>query len=212
MASLKTSTSTKVDPTPQPQLEEAPTPVTEIPAAYQVESPKPKTRTLFSLSEDLEKLNELLDECADDTEQQQLLESWLKHLGDERDKKLDGYAALITEMQARAEARKTESKRLMELATTDDNRAKLLKDRLKWFFETHNLKTVDTARYRLSVVKNGGKAPLVIDQSVMVSRIPERFQKVSVDFDTAAIRDALERGERLNFAQLGERGSSMRIK
>ncbi len=186
--------------------------MTEIPAAYQVESPKPKTRTLFSLSEDLEKLNELLDECADDTEQQQLLESWLKHLGDERDKKLDGYAALITEMQARAEVRKAEAKRLMELAAADDNRAKLLKDRLKWFFEAHNLKTVDTTRYRLFLAKNGGKAPLVIDQSVMVSRIPERFQKVSVDFDKEAIREALERGEHLNFAQLGERGTSIRIK
>lgn len=75
--------------TEQPQREEAPTPVSEIPAAYQVEPQptKPKTRTLFSISDDLEKLNELLDECADDTEQQQLLEDWLEHLGDERDKK-----------------------------------------------------------------------------------------------------------------------------
>lgn len=196
----------------QPQSEEV-QPVTEQPAVYQVESqPKPKSRTLFSISDDLEKLNELLDECADDTEQKQLLEDWLEHLGDERDKKLDAYAALITEMQARAEVRKGEAKRLMELAAADENRAKLLKDRLKWFFETHNLKTLETSRYKLSLAKNGGKAPLVIDQSVLVSRIPERFQKVSVDFDTAAIRDALERGERLNFAQLGERGTSMRIK
>ena len=200
--------------TEQPQPEEIPTPVSEIPAAYQVE-PQPtqqKTRTLFSISDDLEKLNELLDECNDDTQQQELIAQWFEALGEERDKKLDGYAALITEMTARAEVRKGEAKRLMELATTDDNRAKLLKDRLKWFFETHNLKTVETSRYRLSLAKAGGKAPLILDESVPVTQLPERFQKVSIDPNTAAIREALERGEKLNFAQLGERGTSMRIK
>lgn len=92
-----------------------------------------------------------------------------------RDKKLDAYCVLISEMTARALVRKAEQKRLAELVAADENRTKLLRDRLKWFFEAHKLKTVDTARYRLSLAKNGGKPPLVIDQSVTVSRIPERF-------------------------------------
>ncbi len=100
----------------------------------------------------------------------------------------------------------------MELASSNENRARLLKDRLKWFFETHNLKTIDTARYRLTLAKNDGKAPLIFDESVPVNQLPERFQKVSIDANTAAIREALECGEHLNFAQLGERGTSLRIK
>ncbi len=78
-------------------------------------------------------------------------------MGVERDRKLDNYCALVGEMSARAEVRKAEAKRLMELAATEEKRAKLLKDRLLWFFETHNLKAVETPRYRLSVAKNGGK-------------------------------------------------------
>jgi len=35
----------------------------------------------------------------------------------------------------------------------------LLKDRLKWFFETHGLKTIERPRYKLQLAKNGGKAP-----------------------------------------------------
>jgi len=185
--------------------------LTEQAAVYQVE-PKPKSRTLFSIGEDLEKLNELLDESGDDSQQQELISQWFEQLGDERDRKLDNYAALISEMTARAELRKSEARRLMELAQVDENRAKLLKDRLKAFFEVHSLKTVETARYKLSLAKNGGKQPLILDDSIPVTQLPEQFQRVSVDPDTAAIRSALERGELLEFAQLGERGTSLRIK
>ena len=83
---------------------------------------------------------------------------------------------------------------------------------MKWFFNAHNLKTVETARYKLSLAKNGGKQPLILDESIPVSQLPEQFQKVSIDPDTTAIREALERGEKLEFAQLGERGTSIRIK
>ena len=64
--------------------------------------PQSRSRSLFSIGEDLERLNEILDEAGDDTQQQELLNEWLQQLGTERDRKLDGYAALIAEMQARA--------------------------------------------------------------------------------------------------------------
>jgi len=96
--------------------------------------------------------------------------------------------------------RKAELQRLQELASSNENRARLLKDRLKWFFETHGLKTIETPRYKLQLAKNGGKAPLILDESVPVAKLPERFQKVSIDPNTMAIREALERGESLEFA------------
>ena len=186
-------------------------PMTETPAAYQVE-PQTHRRSLFNISEDLEKLNTLLDEVGDDAEQQELIQQWFETLGEERDRKLDGYAALISEMQARADVRKAEAKRMQELATTDENRARLLKARLKTFFETHDIKTIETPRYKLTLAKNGGRAPLILDENLAVTSLPEHFQKVSIDADTAAIREALEKGESLEWARLGERGTSMRIK
>ena len=185
--------------------------VTEQPATYKVEL-QTHRRSLFNISEDLEKLNELLDEVGDDAEQQEIINNWLESVGEERNRKLDGYAALISEMQARADVRKAEAKRMQELATTDENRARLLKARLKTFFETHDIKTINTDRYRLSLAKNGGKAPLILDENVAVTSLPEQFQRVTIDADTTAIREVLEKGESLDFARLGERGTSMRIK
>lgn len=187
-------------------------PMTEIPANYQIEPATQPRRSLFNISEDLEKLNDLLDEVGDDAEQQTLIQQWFETLGEERDKKLDGYAALISEMSAKAEVRKAEAKRMQELAAVDDNRARLLKDRLKSFFQQHDIKTINTDRYRLSLAKNGGRAPLILDENLAVTSLPEHFQRVTIDADTTAIREALERGEKLEWATLGARGTSMRIR
>ncbi len=51
-----------------------------------------KTRSLFNVSDDLEKLNELLNDCDNDAQQQELINNWLKQVGEERDRKLDEYA------------------------------------------------------------------------------------------------------------------------
>ena len=170
-------------------------------------------RTLFSISADISQLTTLLDEIEDnDSESEQLITSWLEHLGSERDRKLDNYAALISELQARAAVRKAEAKRLSELAARDEKKAEMLKERLKFFFEINKLKTLDTPRYKLTLAKNGGKAPLIVDESISPTELPEKFQKISIDLDKAAIRSALEAGESLDFAHLGERGSSLRIK
>jgi len=168
-------------------------------------------RTLFDISDDLEKLNELLDAAGDDAQQQEVLIQWLEQLGEERDHKLDGYAALIAEIQVRAEARKAEARRLAQLAASDENRAKLLKNRLKWFFEQHQLKTLETARYRLSVAKNSTR-PLIVNPDVAIASLPEEYQKVSVELNAAAIREALNQGTKLDFAYFGEVGTHLRIK
>lgn len=191
--------------------------MSEQPAFPQVDTPtqpqpQSSTRTLFNISEDLEKLNELLDEAGNDIQQQELLRQWFEQLGTERDRKLDAYAALVTEMLARAEVRKAEAKRMIALANADEKRAQLLKERLKWFFETHNLKTVETLRYRLSLAKNGGKAPVILKEGMLPTQLPKRFQKVSIEPNMTAIRAALETREQLDFATLGDRGTGLRIK
>ena len=100
-------------------------------------------------------------------------------------------------MQARANVRKIEARRMQDLAASDENRARLLKARLKTFFETHDTKTIETPRYKLSLARNGGRAPLILDENLAVASYPEQFQRVSIDADTTAIREAIEKGESL---------------
>ena len=111
-----------------------------------------------------------------------------------------------------AEVWKQEAKRLADRARVDSNRAASLKQMLQEFFACHDLKTVETARYKLTLASNGGKAPLIVDEDYGTTAIPDELCKVTREPDTAAIRAALEAGEELPFARVGERGQSMRIK
>ena len=170
-------------------------------------------RTLFDIGHDLETLAELLDEWDEGDEQQQkLINDWFEKLGEERDRKLDGYCAYITQLGAVVDARRREADRLRKLAVSDEKRMILLKERLKMFFQSQNLKSVQTARYKLNLAKNGGTLPVVITKQIDYASIDSRFQVTSIELDREAIREALTSGEQLEWAHLAERGTSIRIK
>ena len=172
--------------------------------------------TLIEISKDLIELEAQLDELGSD-DQAAVIEAWLEELhcekSEEMRKKLDNYAALISDLLIRAEARKAEAQRLMQQAKVDQGKADNLKKVLQWFFTEHELKTVETDRYRITLAKNGGKAPIVLDEEYEVASMPDEFVRVAISPDLEAIRSALEAGEKLlEFARLGERGQSIRIK
>lgn len=78
-------------------------------------------------------------------------------------------------------------------------------------FDAHTLRTVETDRYRITLARNGGKAPLLVDE-VPIENLPAAFVRTTVEVNKEAIREALENGEVLEFARLGERAQSIRIK
>jgi hypothetical protein len=169
--------------------------------------------TLIEISRDLVQLEEQLEDLIDNPEaQDEAIAEWLENIGDtnsQRDRKLDNYAGLIQELQARADARRTESQRLQKRSQIDENKVKALKANLQRFFQAHEIKTIETDRYRLTLAKNGGKAPMILDDVLGVD-IPEQFTYREID--RVAVREALDKGEVLDFARLGDRSYSMRIK
>ena len=174
-------------------------------------------KTLLDISDDLVALQQTLESLEDAPEEQAAeVAAWFAALDqatrEERDRKLDNYCALIAELEARATARKAEAKRLGDRARVDENKAKSLKLRLHEFFECHQLKTVETVRYRLTLATNGGQLPIVLDENYSVTQMPEPFVQLSRSPDMEAIRRALQAGETLEFARLGERGKAIRIK
>lgn len=172
------------------------------------------SKSLFQISDDLKSLDNALADC-DGSEQDPIFLDWFEKLAtatlEERNTKLDNYGALISELEARSLARTEEAKRLQTLAKTDSNKAKRLKERLKFFFEQHGYGKIETDRYRFSLVKNGGKSPVVLNDDYDPCDMPEEFTRLERMADLAAIREALEAGEELEFAALGERGTSLRI-
>lgn len=174
-------------------------------------------RSLFDISDDLLALADLLTEVGGDVSDDDAgaaLESWFDSLGDERDRKIDGYCSLIQEMAARSKAREEEAKRLQHLSIVDLNAVKRLKDRLKAFLDLHDIKKLETARFKVSVVKNGGVAPLVYprDWEEYPELAPPEWQKRITTVNLAALREAVEGGQEVPGCSLADRGTHLRIK
>lgn len=172
-------------------------------------------RTLLAISDDLIALEDLLSELGGDVtdeEAEKAIDDWLAALGTERDDKLDSYAALIAEFQYRAAARKDEAKRLQELARIDQANADRMKARLQYTFERMGWQKIETLRHRFSIVKSGGKLPLIL--KCQPDGLPQAFQirEMVYKANQEAIRHALDEGRTLEFAEYGERGQSLRIK
>ncbi len=168
--------------------------------------------TLLAISSDMERLEALLEESGGEVTPavEEALATWGSNLEGQMENKVDAYAALYQELTLRAEARAKEAKRLMAMAGAGGRAADFLKARLKMVFELHKIKKLETQRFTVSLVNNGGVAPLEICEEA----VPIEWCSPPADPppDKARIRAALEAGELLSFAKLGERGTSLRIK
>lgn len=175
-------------------------------------------KTLFEIQAEVLALEEIILEAGGDItdeETEKIIDAWFAEIKTNRDEKLDNYAALIRMLEVRADVRKSEANRLLALAKPDLNLAKRLKERLTFYFENlTDEKIVNTKRYRFSMVNNGGSLPVHLDEYLTAhpEELPEGYRRVVFEPDLVKIREALERGEELDFARLGERGKSLRIK
>lgn len=167
--------------------------------------------TLLDISNELLDLEQQLEALGGDVDAAgTAVDDWLAACEKQRDK-LDNYAALIRELELRADARKAEARRLAERAKRDEEQAGFLKERLKAHFIRHTLKSIDTPRFRISHVRNGGLLPVLMN--LEVESLPDSYRVTELRHraNLDAIRTALDTGEMLPFAHYGERGSSIRI-
>ena len=172
-------------------------------------------QSLMQISQDMLALDDLIAECGGDVSDPRVAEAidaWVAELQGNMSGKVDGYAALITEMERRAEVRLAESARLAARARVDENAAKFLMMRLKTAMDFHGLKKIETDRFTVSVVNNGGKAPVVIDDPHAVPLPMTRTIPARVEPDKDRIRQALENGEAVPGCTLGERGTRLSIR
>lgn len=169
-----------------------------------------RPRSLWDIERDFLAWEEIVQEAEGDvTGVEEIVDTWLRELGDDAAKKLDGYAAFIAELNARAEARKEEASRLAHRAKVDAGLAAHLKDRAKEFLAARGWTKLETPRYRLSVCKNGGVQPVAI--TVPPERLPTEYQVVRVTPNTTEIGKALAAGQEIEGCELLPRGTHLRI-
>lgn len=112
-------------------------------------------------------------------------------------------------MVARSEMVAKEINRLRAIEDAINNHIKRLDNYTKMCMEELGVKEIKTDLHRFKIVGNGGKQPMDIDEGC----VPEEYiKKVVVESpDKEKIRAALESGEVLPFASLGERGTHLKI-
>ena len=169
-----------------------------------------RRKSLFDISEDIRLLEESL-EVAEDIQQEEIIQDFLDDAQGELEVKLDNYAEFLKEREARAAALKKRAKEMVELADSEAKLCDRLKKNLDWFLQENDIRKVETDRHKITICKNGGKLPIGFTD-LPPEQMPERFQEVKVDVNVEAVREALEAGEVLGFAALGERGTHIRIK
>ncbi len=167
--------------------------------------------TLVEIAHDLVAFEQLLldgdGELTPDAEA--ALDQWFRELGVARDTKLDNYCALLEELKLRADARKEAELRLAIRRRVDENLIARLKERLKYFFETQSLKSIETERYKISLARNGGKVPLKLE--CQAENLPPIYQRHVIEPAAEEIRIALESGNEVPGCHLEPRGTHIRI-
>jgi len=166
--------------------------------------------TLLELHERMSRIEAALAETGGEItpEVQALIDDWLQNGQIEVKAKLDAYAKLIRELKLRSQGRHEEYKRLKARAEADAYAARNLADRLKWFMETHGIKTIETTNFRITVAKDGGRQAVDIDEA----NVPPEYCKLVRMVDVEKIRQDLQRGIVLPFARLKPRGTHLLIR
>lgn len=172
-------------------------------------------RTLLEITADLDALDALLNEVGGDVSDPKVEEAvagWFAELDQDFRGKVDNYLALIVSMEARAKGRAEQAERLKKRAKSDESAASFLRARLKFVLEQRGVSKLDTDRFRVSVARNGGMLPLEVFEEKVV---PEHYYRVIPEqrvLDGAAIRAALESGQEVPGAKLGERTTRLSIR
>lgn len=155
----------------------------------------------------------ILEMAEDDDLDPELIAGTLECVEGDIEDKLDSYGVVMNELQMDVVKIDQEIKRLTEKKKRINANIDKMKNVVQYTMtEVLHTRKVKGEKFTWAIQKNGGKAPLVINDGVMAFSVPERFQLIDFEFDKAEIRKALEDGEELDFARLGERGESLRLK
>lgn len=162
---------------------------------------------LYELTEQYEILQDMM---YDPDVDEQIVRDTMEALWGEIEDKADGYAKIILDMKYDMEALQAEERRLQARRQSLDARQKWLKENLMTNMEAIGKTKIKTALFTVSIQKNGGKEPLVIDGNI--DDIPGKFlvpQPPVVNGD--AVRELLAE-KQVDWAHLEPRGVHLGIR
>lgn len=128
----------------------------------------------------------------------------------ELDEKAENYGRIIRNLEAEAEAIRTEVDRLSKRRKTIDNNIDSLKKRLQMAMELTNRPKIDTPLFKFYIQKNAPS--VVVDMDDLENFPPEFLTYQEPKVNKAAIKDALKAGLDLEGIAHLEQSQSLRIR
>lgn len=164
--------------------------------------------TLYELTN---QYTELLEMLSDPDVDEQTIYDTLEAIDGEIEEKADGYARVISEMEARLAGVVGQIKRLDGYKQTLANNIQRVKDNLQNAMIATGKRKFKTDLFSFSVQKNGGALPVIVD--VAPEDLPDELVTITRTPNKKAIAELLERAtEYIPIAHFGERGESLRIR
>lgn len=167
--------------------------------------------SLYTLNKEYLDLCDLIEEGEVDDDV--LLDTLEAIEGDFFDK-ADKIANVIAEINGSIAFKQEEVERINKRIATDKNTVKRLTSTLFNAMVLRNDLKFKTDLHSFNIQLNGGVQPLIIAEGTKAEDLPAEYQqtKTEIKINNDAVRKALESGETLPFARLGERGRSLRIR
>lgn len=160
---------------------------------------------LYEISEELYQLYDMME----NEEDAELLQDSLDSVLGQADVKLENMAKIIKNLQADVDMLKAEEQRLSSRRKTLENNISWLKYSIMNFMQVHGIDKVKGDVLNISIAKNGGKLPVIID--VDVETLPDDVCKIEKKADNTKIAELIDAGK-CDFAHYGERGTHLNIK
>ena len=130
------------------------------------------------------------------------------------EEKAEGYVKVIRNMEGSVNAFKLEIDRLTDKKRHLEDSIKRLKTNLQESMVTLGKRKIKTDLFQISIQKNGGAIPVIVD--VPVEDLPDECVIIKEEPDKKALAVLLQDPENKDhyakYAHLGERGESLRIK
>jgi hypothetical protein len=141
-------------------------------------------KNLFNINEDMFRLHLQIEENGGELTQE--LEEQLIITEHERESKCEGYVSIIGQLKSKSELLKREAKRLLDAARTYDKSVERLEDNLlSSIVQLGNIKT-----NFVSISTRRNKSVEIADDI----EIPLQYQRVKIEANKTAIKEALESG------------------
>ena len=160
--------------------------------------------TLFDIVGEFQQLYEMA--TSEEEQSEQVFLDTLDSLMGELETKSSGYVAVINQLEMEAKEADMWAKAFQAKKKSRENHIKRMKEALKSAMETIGVDRIDANPYTITLQKNGGLQPLVIDGDV-----PDSMMKIIYEPDNDKIREFLKDNS-CDYAHLEERGRHIVIK